>query len=190
MKSRSGTGGLVYSTESGRMCPDCRQPLALCVCKLAQPRPAGDGIVRVSRETKGRGGKTVTLVRGLHEQGVRPTVIAKTIDRSIEEAGWVDATAVSMFGVPGKLRDLWFDRRLRALKKRHGWFPLIALNQTAAADIAISGDRIARIGQVAMDELGERTGAQPDQEHPGRPRRGAQQQPAVIARAIAVCFAR
>ena len=78
----------------------------------------------------------LTLVRGLHEQGVRPTVIAKTIDRSIEEAGWVDATAVSMFGVPGKLRDLWFDRRLRALKKRHGWFPLIALNQTAAADIA------------------------------------------------------
>ncbi len=81
----------------------------------------------------------LTLVRGLHQRGVRPTVIAKTIDRSIEEAGWVDATAVSMFGVPGKLRDLWFDRRLRALKKRHGWFPLIALNQTAAADIAISG---------------------------------------------------
>jgi len=27
--------------------------------------PAGDGIVRVSRETKGRGGKAVTLVRGL-----------------------------------------------------------------------------------------------------------------------------
>jgi len=27
--------------------------------------PAGDGIVRVSRETKGRGGKAVTLVRGV-----------------------------------------------------------------------------------------------------------------------------
>ena len=65
MKSRFGTGGLVYSTESGRMCPDCRQPLAQCACTLAQPRPAGDGIVRVSRETKGRGGKAVTLVKGL-----------------------------------------------------------------------------------------------------------------------------
>ena len=51
----------------------------------------------------------LTLVRGLHEQGVRPTVIAKTIDRSIEEAGWVDATAVSMFGVPGKLEGYAFD---------------------------------------------------------------------------------
>jgi translation initiation factor 1 len=57
--------GLVYSTDSGRMCPACRQPVAACVC-TAQPRaPAGDGIVRVSRESKGRGGKTVTLVRGL-----------------------------------------------------------------------------------------------------------------------------
>jgi len=56
---------LVYSTELGRMCPQCRQPSAACVCGNAPPRPAGDGIVRVSRETKGRGGKAVTLVRGL-----------------------------------------------------------------------------------------------------------------------------
>jgi translation initiation factor 1 len=57
--------GLVYSTEAGRMCPQCRQPAAACVCGKASARPAGDGIVRVGRETKGRGGKAVTLVRGL-----------------------------------------------------------------------------------------------------------------------------
>lgn len=57
-------GGLVYSTDSGRMCPDCRQPVAQCTCK--QPvAPSGDGVVRVSRETKGRGGKAVTLVKGV-----------------------------------------------------------------------------------------------------------------------------
>ncbi|WP_343730808.1 translation initiation factor Sui1 [Duganella sp.] len=57
---------LVYSTETGRMCPDCRKPLADCVCKsAAKARPVGDGNVKVSRESKGRGGKTVTLVRGL-----------------------------------------------------------------------------------------------------------------------------
>jgi len=64
MKPRPGTGGLVYSTDSGRMCPACRQPLAACACAAVQ-RPAGDGIVRVSRETQGRKGKGVTLVRGL-----------------------------------------------------------------------------------------------------------------------------
>lgn len=61
-------GGLVYSTDAGRMCPDCRQPLAQCRCAAlaAQHKlAAADGIVRVGRETKGRGGKAVTIVRGL-----------------------------------------------------------------------------------------------------------------------------
>lgn len=65
MKNRS-TGGLVYSTDGGRMCPECRQPLSGCQCKArAQAAAAGDGVVRVSRQTKGRGGKSVTLVKGL-----------------------------------------------------------------------------------------------------------------------------
>lgn len=64
MKSR-GTGGLVYSTESGRMCPVCRKPVAQCVCGKKAAAPAGDGVVRVWRETKGRGGKAVTVVRGV-----------------------------------------------------------------------------------------------------------------------------
>jgi translation initiation factor 1 len=63
MKQRA-AGGLVYSTEGGRMCPTCRNPLAQCSCRAASA-PRGDGIVRVSREKQGRGGKTVTVVRGL-----------------------------------------------------------------------------------------------------------------------------
>ncbi len=47
------------------MCPACRQPVAACTCRGAAAVPAGDGVVRVSREAKGRGGKTVTLVRGV-----------------------------------------------------------------------------------------------------------------------------
>lgn len=62
---KPGSGGLVYSTDFGRMCAACRQPLAACVCALRPAAPVGDGAVRVGRETKGRGGKTVTLVRGL-----------------------------------------------------------------------------------------------------------------------------
>lgn len=66
MKSRSAAAGLVYSTEAGRMCPACRRPVARCECsKVAVVPPAADGVVRVSRQTKGRGGKAVTLVRGL-----------------------------------------------------------------------------------------------------------------------------
>ena len=47
------------------MCPACRRALAACACAGPVERPAGDGIVRVSRETQGRKGKGVTVVRGL-----------------------------------------------------------------------------------------------------------------------------
>lgn len=45
---------LVYSTDQGRIKPE----------KDNQTRSAGDGIVRIHRETKGRKGKGVTLVKG------------------------------------------------------------------------------------------------------------------------------
>jgi translation initiation factor 1 len=47
------------------MCPDCGQPVAGCVCGQARALPVGDGVVRVSRQTKGRGGKAVTVVTGV-----------------------------------------------------------------------------------------------------------------------------
>lgn len=62
--SLSALGGLVYSTDSGRHCQNCSQPVDACICKQTQV-PEGDGIARVRRETKGRGGKTVTSVSGV-----------------------------------------------------------------------------------------------------------------------------
>jgi len=64
MKSANSNGGLVYSTEAGRMCPACRQPVAQCACRKPGAPPT-DGVVRLFFETKGRGGKGVTVVRGL-----------------------------------------------------------------------------------------------------------------------------
>jgi len=55
---------LVYSTETGKLCPECEQAIADCICKQEQ-EPKGDGIVRVSLDTKGRKGKGVTLISGL-----------------------------------------------------------------------------------------------------------------------------
>jgi translation initiation factor 1 len=48
--------GVVYSTDSGRI----KSP----VNKSVQS-PVGNGKVRISRTSKGRGGKTVTLITGL-----------------------------------------------------------------------------------------------------------------------------
>ena len=47
------------------MCPACRHPLADCQCAALKTPPTASGKVRVNLETKGRGGKSVTVVRGL-----------------------------------------------------------------------------------------------------------------------------
>ncbi len=55
----------VYSTGSGRLCPDCQQPTAKCVCRRRREVVQGDGVVRVRREVKGRRGKPVTTISGV-----------------------------------------------------------------------------------------------------------------------------
>lgn len=55
----------VYSSHGGRLCPRCGRPVAACSCTRAPRAPQGDGVVRVRREVQGRGGKTVTTVRGV-----------------------------------------------------------------------------------------------------------------------------
>ncbi len=57
-------GGLVYSTDGGRHCSGCGQVQNACVCAQSAA-PEGDGVARVRRETKGRGGKTVTTISGV-----------------------------------------------------------------------------------------------------------------------------
>lgn len=64
MKSKQ-TSRAVYSTDQGRLCPQCLRGVASCVCGDARPAYQGDGVVRISKETKGRGGKAVTVVDGL-----------------------------------------------------------------------------------------------------------------------------
>ena len=59
---------LVYSTEQGRLCPDCGQPQDQCRCEEERRQEKlshVQGPVRLSLETKGRKGKGVTVVSGL-----------------------------------------------------------------------------------------------------------------------------
>jgi translation initiation factor 1 len=64
-KSPSNDAPVVYSSEFGRICPGCAKPVKSCTCRKASSAPAGDGVVRVRRESKGRGGKTVMVITGL-----------------------------------------------------------------------------------------------------------------------------
>jgi translation initiation factor 1 len=98
MKNKLLSSGLVYSTDSGRMCPQCRQPLAQCSCRKAAARPAGDGIVRVSRQTKGRAGKGVTLVKGLDLDDAALIALGKQLKTACGSGGTVKDGVIEVQG--------------------------------------------------------------------------------------------
>jgi len=114
MMRKSGSGGLVYSTDSGRMCPACRQPLAACACG-ARPEAitSGDGIVRVNRETKGRGGKAVTLVRGLALDDTALAALGKRLRSACGAGGTVKDGVVEVQGDHAE--------RVVDLLRKEGW---------------------------------------------------------------------
>ena len=97
LSSLAALGGLVYSTDAGRMCPDCRQPVASCTCK-AQVLPQTDGVVRVSLQTKGRGGKSVTLVKGLPLDALALSAMAKQLRAACGSGGTVKDGVVEVQG--------------------------------------------------------------------------------------------
>jgi len=65
-KERNSDYREVYSTDRGAICSVCAKPAKSCSCAAdKRARVVGDGNVKVRRETKGRGGKTVTSIAGL-----------------------------------------------------------------------------------------------------------------------------
>lgn len=95
----SSNSKLVYSTEGGRTCAACRLALAECSCKsVAAALPQGDGVVRVSRQSKGRGGKTVTLVRGLAFDATALAVLGKQLRSACGAGGTVKDGVIEVQG--------------------------------------------------------------------------------------------
>lgn len=92
-------GGLVYSTDAGRICPGCRRPESDCVCRdRSRPRHGGDGIVRLMRETKGRKGAGVTLITGLPLADADLTRLAKRLKSRCGVGGAVKDGVIELQG--------------------------------------------------------------------------------------------
>jgi len=106
-------GDLVYSTEPGTMCPACGRPAATCVCRKKGSLPAGDGIVRVGRETKGRKGKGVTVVTGIPLDPPGLTHLATRLKRCCGSGGTVKDGVIE---IQGDHRDV-----VVAELQREGW---------------------------------------------------------------------
>ncbi|MBN1532386.1 MAG: translation initiation factor [Spirochaetes bacterium] len=85
---------IVYSTERG----DLRGAYEGGRSAGKKPGAPSDGTVRVRRETKGRGGKTVTVVYGLLMTGERLASFAAAMKRACGTGGTVKDGAVIIQG--------------------------------------------------------------------------------------------
>lgn len=70
---------LVYSTDKGRIEPEA---------EVVAP-PTGDGIIRIHRDTKGRKGKGVSIIKGLSLDAKALDALAKTLKKQCGCGGTV-----------------------------------------------------------------------------------------------------
>ena len=80
------------------MCPACRNPVARCTCRQAQAAPVSDGIVRVLRETKGRGGKAVTVVRSVPVDAAALVKLGQDLKAACGTGGTIKDGAIEVQG--------------------------------------------------------------------------------------------
>lgn len=80
----------VYSTQSGRI----REQ------KLQTPvaAPSSDGVVRVRRERKGRGGKTVTVVQGVPLDEIELKALAQRLKQRCGSGGTLKEGVIEIQG--------------------------------------------------------------------------------------------
>ena len=93
---------LVYSSETGRICPKCQNPISACRCKKKLPEPKSqvksDGIIRIRREVKGRKGKTVTTISGFDLDDKALNLVSKQFKQHCGTGGSVKDGVVIIQG--------------------------------------------------------------------------------------------
>ena len=89
---------IVYSTEHGNICPECGKPVNRCICKNPMDIFTGDGIVRISRSTKGRRGKLVTVINGLPFSQNQLRQLGKELRQKCGTGGTVKNRSIELQG--------------------------------------------------------------------------------------------
>jgi translation initiation factor 1 len=111
---------VVYSTDYGRGCPNCRRAVSECVCRKGTPGKVGDGIVRVSRETQGRRGKGVTVVTGLGLATKDLEELATQLKKRCGSGGTVEGDRIEIQGDHRDTLVAELTRQGRAVKRVGG----------------------------------------------------------------------
>ncbi len=95
---RSADSVLVYSSESGALCPKCGAPVNQCACNPSAHPKDPPGTVRLSFSAKGRKGKAVTLVAGVPLAPADLNALLKTLKKQCGSGGTVQEGVMELQG--------------------------------------------------------------------------------------------
>lgn len=82
---------VVYSTDDGRIRPDTQQ-------SSGEPTKKSDGIVRIMRDRKQRGGKTVTVITGVPTSEESLVALAQQLKKLCGSGGTVKEGTIEIQG--------------------------------------------------------------------------------------------
>lgn len=88
---------LIYSTDKGKTCPSCHKAIAECRCVKEKVFDKSD-TVYISRETKGRKGKGVTLIKGIGGSEQELKTLAKFLKQKCNCGGSVKDGVIEIQG--------------------------------------------------------------------------------------------
>lgn len=107
--------GLVYSSEKGRVCPTCGWPANDCKCSTTNATASVPGkiVAKLRLETKGRGGKAVSVIYDLPENAAFLKALCQDLKRACSVGGAISGNTIEL---QGDQRE-----RLRALLRKKGY---------------------------------------------------------------------
>ena len=114
---------LVYSTDGGRARPaaaPATPPRSSPPSTPSSPRVPDDGVVRLFRDRGGRGGKVVTVVRGLRERGPALERIAGELKRTCGAGGTIKDGSIEVQGDHRERVAEWLRARAYTVKLAGG----------------------------------------------------------------------
>ncbi len=104
---------LVYSTESGAICPACEKPHDGCTCNPSAHSNDGPKTVRLSTSNKGRKGKTVTIIKGVR---LNPSELKAYAGRLKKKTGTGGSVKDGVIEIQGDYRE-----KVGEILRKDGW---------------------------------------------------------------------